>query len=390
MKNILLLIRNSIQRNKVTVFSACICALSLSLIMALFGNITGDDTISRIKIGLIDHDRTALSADFRHYMTDTLNIQLIEDQTFEELSMTLINRNISVIVEIPENFENAMVNGHPEDLIATSLSDFENAAFVDAYLNSYMNSINILGVSAAGDKDVFHELLHESENRKISIRSTAVPKLTSGLADDEMVFIDDSVYADSFLPSMGFYMMFGFFFAISIAFMVFDDRSSGIFHRIQSTPVTSAQYIIGSTLFGVVNGLLIIGLFFAYLFLSRTKIGVPYGNTILLMVLMMLFMVGFALMLALIMKSKSSVLTVIFAYSSMASMIGGAWFPIEFGPDSLQKLAKITPNYWFMDAFNKMQENSRANIVSNIIVLVLFIVLVYLVSAIRFTQNKNA
>ena len=390
MKNILLLIRNSIQRNKVTVFSACICAISLSLIMALFGNIQGDDTISHIQIGLIDYDNTELSADFKSYLKDTLDMVLIEDQTYDELSKTLINRRISVIVEVPSNFEKAAVSGQPEDLITTSLSDFENAAFVDAYLNSYMSSISILSVGAAGDRDVFHDLLLESENRQISVNSTAVPKLEGALAEEGMVFIDDSVYADSFVPSMGFYVMFGFFFSISIAFMVFDDRSSGIFQRIQSTPVTSVQYITGSTLFGVINGLLIIGLFFAYLFLSKTEIGVPYGSSILLMALMMLFMVGFALMLALLLKSKSAVLTVIFAYSTIASLIGGAWFPIEFGPDSLQKLAKITPNYWFMDAFNKMQENSGASIVSNIVVLVLFIVLVYLVSAIRFTQNKNA
>jgi len=390
MKNILLLIRNSVQRNKVTLFSAFICAISLSLIMALFGNIQGDDTISHIQIGLIDHDSTELSADFRHYLTDTLNMILIEDQSYDELSKTLINRRISVIVEVPENFENAAISGQPEDLITTSLSDFENAAFVDAYLNSYMNSISILSVGAAGDREVFHELLLESETRQITVQSTAVPKSEGAIVEEGMVFIDDSVYADSFVPSMGFYVMFGFFFSISIAFMIFDDKSSGIFHRIQSTPVTSVQYIVGSTLFGVFNGLLIIGLFFSYLFVTGTEIGIPYGSSILLMALMMLFIVGFALMLALFLKSKSAVLTVIFGYSTVASLIGGAWFPIEFGPESLQKLAKITPHYWFMDAFNKMQENSGANIVSNIIVLVLFIVLVYLVSAIRFTQNKNA
>lgn len=376
-------------RNKTAVVSACICAISLCLLLALFGNIQGDDTISQIYIGLIDHDRTELSADFKIYLTDTLNVKLIEDQSYDELSMTLINRGISVIIEIPANFENAMVNGRPEDLITTSLSDFENAAFVDAYLNSYMNSVSILGISAAGDKDVFHELLMETENLKISVRSSTVPKLGSAMTNDGTTFINDSVYADAFLPCMGFYLMFGFIFAISIAFMIFDDRSSGIFKRIQSTPVTSFQYIVGSTLFGVITGLLIIGLFFAYLFLTGTEIGVPYGSTILLMVLMMLFQVGFAMMMALIFKSKSAVLTVIFAYSSIGSMIGGAWFPIEFGPDFLQKLSKTTPNYWFINAFNKMQESVDASIVANIIVLVLFIVLVYLVSAIRFTQNKN-
>lgn len=390
MKNILILIKISIQRNKVTVFSACICAFCLCMLMILFSHNTGSDGISKIKIGLIDYDNTALSANLESYLTDTLNMELSENQTYDELTTLLIDRKISVIIEVPANFENSEIDRRPEDLITTSLSDYENALFVDAYLNSYMNSIDVLGRSAAGDRDVFQKLLLESGNQKISVQNTAVPKLESGLPDNGMIFISDSVYADDFIPCMGFYLMFGFIFTISIAFMIFDDRSSGIFKRIQSTPVTSVQYITGSTLFGVINGILIIGLFFAYLLITGTKIGVPYWSSILLMVLMMLFMVGFAMMLSLLLKSKSAVLTAVFGYSTVASMIGGAWFPIEFGPDFLQKLAKMAPNYWFMDAFSKMQENADANVVPNIIVLVLFIVLVYLVSAIRFAQNKNA
>ena len=390
MKNILLLILNSMRRNKIAVFSACVCAFALCLLMTLFGNIEGDSAITQIKIGVIDQDNTELSEDFKSYLTDTLHMELIENPSYDEMSTMLINKRISVIVEVPANFENAVVNGQPEDLITTALNDFENAAFVDVYLNSYMNSVALLGDCAGGDRDVFHQLLVESKNQQISVQSTAVPKLGYGLADDGITFINDSVYADAYRACMGFYLMFGFMFAISIAFMIYDDRSSGIFERIQSTPVTSLQYIVGSTLFGVINGLLIIVLFFGFLLLTQTEIGVPYGSAILLMVLVMLIQVGFAMMIALLCKSKSAVLTVIFAYGTFGSMIGGAWFPIEFGPDSLQKLAKTTPHYWFMEAFGKMQENVDANIVPNIIVLVLFIVLVYLVSAIRFAQNKSA
>jgi ABC-2 type transport system permease protein len=390
MKNILLLIQNSMQRNKVTVFSAFMCAFCLCMLMSLFSDMMGDNTITQIKIGVIDQDNTDLSADLKSYLTDTLDMQLIENESYDELSTKLINKRISVIIEIPANFEKEAVSGMSEDLITTSLNDFENAAFVDAYLNSYVSSRVLLGRSAGGDKDLFHQLLVESQSQIISVSNTEVPKLASGLADDGTLFISDSAYSNSFVGCMGFFLMFGFTFGISIAFMIFDDRSSGIFQRIQSTPVTSLQYIIGSTLFGVLNGLLIIVVFFAYLFLTRTDIGIPYGSAFLLMFLMMLIQVGFAMMLALLCKTKSAVLTIIFAYSSIGSMIGGAWFPIAFGPDSLQTLAKTTPSYWFMDSFVTMQQNPNASIVSNIIVLVLFILLVYLVSAIRFTQNKSA
>lgn len=389
MKNILLLFQNTMQRNKKSTLTALVCAFALCLLMVLFSDVAHVDTVSQIKIGFIDHDQTEFSADFRSYLTDKLNIQLTENESYDTLATMLINKKISVIIEVPENFEEDTVSGFAPDLITTSLDDFENVAFVNAYLNTYMNSRVFLAESAGGDPDVFHALLNESQNQAISIENVAAADTIVSSTVGNNAFVMDSEYSRAFVPCMGFYLMIGFVYYISFAFMIFNDRTNGTYQRIQSTPVTSLQYIIGITLFGIFNGLLIIGVFFAYVFLSKTDIGVPYGNTILLMILIMLIQIGFAMMVSLLIKSKSVVLTAIFTYGTVASMIGGAWFPIEFSPDSIQKIAKTTPNYWFMDAFRQMEGNSDANIVPHIIVLVLFIILVYLISAIRFTKNNS-
>jgi len=87
MKNILLLVRTSVHRNK----TAVIFAVILGLIMNLMSNVTSDDTISRMKIGFIDYDSTNLSVDFRRYLSDKLNIELTEDLSYDELSTQLIN-----------------------------------------------------------------------------------------------------------------------------------------------------------------------------------------------------------------------------------------------------------------------------------------------------------
>jgi ABC-2 type transport system permease protein len=357
--------------------------------MAMFTNVTQVETVSKIKIGFIDHDNTEFSTDFRSYLTDKLNMQLNENESFDTLATMLINKKISVIIEVPANFEKDAVSGSAADLITTSLDDYENVSFVNAYLNTYMNSRILLADSAGGDMDVFHALLDESQNNTIAIENVAASDIVVPSSIGSNAFVMDSTYSQAFVPCMGFYLMIGFIFYISFAFMIFDDRTNGTYQRMQATPVTSVQYIVGTTLFGVFNGLLIIGVFFAYILLSKTDIGVSYGNTILLMVLIMLLQIGFSMMVGQLLKSKSAVLTSIFAYGTVGSMIGGAWFPIDFGPDSIQKIAKTTPNYWFMDAFRRMQENSDANIVSNVIVLVLFIILVYLISAIRFARNSS-
>lgn len=379
MRNVLLLIRTCILRNKISVVFAVLCALILCLIMNLMSNVTSDDAIGRTKIGLIDYDATTLSADFRNYLSDKLNTELVENLSYDELSTKLINKDISVIVEVPQGLEKAAAAGRPENLITTSLDDYENSAFITAYLNSYMNSIQILSDGAGGDRQLFESLLARYQANDTPITHSAV------LADSAA-----AGQASGFIQGMGFFLLFGSTFGLFIAFMVFDDRATGVYQRIQATPVKSIQYIFGTTLFGIMNGLITVGIFFVYLKITGFSIGMPLGTAILFMSIMTLVQIGFTMMTALFFKSKTAVMTVIIGYGSIACVLGGAYFPISMAPDILQKIAWVTPHYWFMDALRRLQENSSASVVPNIIILVLFIVLMYLVSAFKFTQQKSS
>jgi len=379
MRNIMLLIRTSILRNKISIVFAVLCALFLCLIMNLMSNVTEGDTVGRTKIGLIDNDATALSADFRSYLSDRLDLELVENVSYDELSTKLINKDISVIVEVPEGLEESAALGRMENLTTTSLDDYENSAFITVYLNSYMNSIQILSDGAGGDRQLFDQLLADYQANDIPVASSDV--YTDSAAAGQ---------ASGFIQGMGFFLFFGSTFGLFIAFMVFDDRATGVFQRIQATPVKSIQYIFGTTLFGIMNGLITVGIFFVYLKVTGFSIGMPLGTAILFMLLMTLVQVGFTMMTALFFRSKAAVMTVIIGYGSIACVLGGAYFPISMAPDILQKIARVTPHFWFMDAMRRLQENSSVSVVPNIIILVLFIVLMYLVSAFKFTQQKSS
>ncbi len=378
MKNILLLIRTNVHRNKIAVVFAVLCAGVICLIMNLMSNVSSDDAIGRVKIGFIDNDLTELSADFAGYLSDTLHIELEKELSYDELSTKLINKEISVIVEVPSGFEEGAVSGSLRNLTTTSLDDYENSAFITVFMNTYMNSIKILSDSAGGDSRVFGQLLTEYKKYDIPISS-------SGVFTDAAAAGQES----GFIQGMGFYLLFGFTYGLLIAFMVFDDRATGVFQRIRATPVKSVEYILGTTMFGIINGMITVGLFYVFLKITGYSIGMPVQTAILFMSLMTLLQIGFSMMAALFLKSKSAVMTVIIGYGTIACILGGAYFPIDMAPEVLQKIARLTPHFWFMDAMRRLQLNSSADIVPNVIILVLFIVLMYLVSAFKFTQKKS-
>jgi ABC-2 type transport system permease protein len=309
-----------------------------------------------------------------------LNYQLLENSTYEKLSEVLIDKDISVIIEIPEGFYDKFSSGGRENIIITPLDDYENTAYVQAYINNYLNSINILSKGASGNQKTFDKLLSDYNSRNISLTTAS-----SATVDTERIKSEAG-----FINSIGFFLMFVFSISILITFMVIEDRNSGVYSRIQIAPVKPLQYIIGSGIFGLVLCLIQLGLTCTYIQISGIKTGVPMNVIILFMALFSLFTVCFSMAIAVVLNSKNTVIIIIMGFATIGCILGGAYFPIDLAPKTLQNLARVLPQYWFMDALRNIQTNVTANIYPNITILTLFSLLFLLVGAVLYAQNyKN-
>jgi ABC-2 type transport system permease protein len=368
------------KRNLWTIIIALLGAAMLCFVIYAMGKMIADHTVAKIKIGYMDHDNSVLSEDFERYLTEQLNYELYENNSYEVLSTELIDKHISAIIEVPENFYADTSKGRIKPFVITTLDDYENAAFFEVYVNSYLGSIKVLSDSAAGDEKLFDELL------------STYQKEQTRMAHSAAITIDKSLLAQKagFINSIGFYLMFIFGVSVSYTFIILDDRLSGVLNRIQVTPVKPSQYIIGSAIFGTIVCFIMSGIFCTYIKIMNIQTGVPFGIILLLMTLFSIFTVCFSMATALTLHSKNAVTSMIIGFSTFGCILGGAYFPIEMAPKSLQNLARILPQFWFMDTFRKLQADSLANVFPNIIVLILFIVLTFLIGAVVFSQNyKN-
>ncbi len=377
MKNILLLTRTNIKRNKLAILLSVVGAAMLCLILYSLGGMITSMSMADISIGVIDYDQSILSEDFKAYMKEDLQYSLIENYTYDELSEELIDKNISVIIEIPENLYEQFAAGNKESIIITSMNDYENAAFIEVYINNYLNSIHILSKGAAGNQSVFDQLLIENDKLNIEITQTAA------------IIIDKEELANKtgFINSVGFYLMFIFTISVLLAFMVLDDRNTGVFNRIQATPVKPFQYIVGTGIFGLFLCFVQIAIYCGYIYVMDIETGIPMYLLLLIMALFSVFTVSFSLAIAVVMHSKNAMTSIIIGFSTVGCILGGAYFPIDLAPKALQNIAKVLPQYWFMDAFRNLQADVTANIYPNITILALFSILSLLIGAVMFSQN---
>lgn len=377
MTNIWLLLRANLKRNKTALVLAAAGAAVLCFILYAMGNLVTDLTVSKISVGILDRDNSILSADFKNYLTNQLDYRILESQDYDKLSSELIDRHISVIIEIPEDFYEQFAAGSSSELTITSLEDFENAAFVQAYMNNYLNSIRILSSGAAGKKEVFDHFLKDYNKNETAVAKEAAASEDTAQMKEQ----------DGFINSIGFYLMMIFVICVVLSYMLLDDRHSGVFSRIQITPVKPLQYILGSGIFGFFLCLLQIAIYCGYIYLADINTGIPLPVLIALMTLFSVFAVCFALAISLAAGSKNTVTSIIIGFSTIGCILGGAYFPLNLAPKNLQNLARILPQFWFMDALRKLQENVTANLAPNFIILGLFAALTLLLGAVLFSQN---
>lgn len=377
MKNILLLTKTHLKRGKIAALIIILGTAILCLILWSLGTMIADQSQAEIVVGVLDYDNSNLSEDFKSYLDEDLHYELILNSTYEELSTELIDKEISVIIEIPEGFYQKFASGSNEKILITSTDDYENAAYVEAYINTYLSSIQLLSAGANGEPKQFDLLLDSYDNTTVKVSNTAA------------IHIDKKAVANQngFINSIGFYLMFIYCMSIFLAFMVLDDRSTGVYNRIKATPVKPVHYIVGTGTYGLLLCFLQVALFCGYIYFMDIDTGIPLSIILLMMCLYSVFTISFTIAVAILLSSKNAMTSIIIGFSTVGCILGGAYFPIDFAPKTLQNLAKILPQYWFMDAFRRLQADVTANIYPNITILVLFALLALLIGAVSFSQN---
>jgi ABC-2 type transport system permease protein len=380
MKNIWIITKTYMRRNLFTILLSVAVGGMLCFMLSVMGNIVVDTTLSNIKVGVLDYDKSSLSGDFKNYLTEKLKYDIIEDYTYDQLSKVLIDKDISAIIEIPEGYEEQVSRGVKQEIAVTALDDYENAAFLQANINNYLSGIHILSVSAGGDPEVFGRLISEYQNENIEITQTSAVEIDKKAIAQEGGFIN----------SVGFFLMFVFSISIFLSFQALDDRIYGVFDRIQITPVKPAQYILGAGTLGLLTSFLEVGIYCTYIKIMKISIGVPFWLAVLFMSLFSVFTVCFSLMTALAVRSKNTITSIVIGFSTIGCILGGAYFPISMSPESLQNLARLLPQFWFMDGLRKLQEDITANVLPDITILALFTVLTFLVGAVLYSQNTKS
>ncbi len=386
MNNIFLVAGNALARSKIFILLSILSGVMLCVAffssMHMADNYTGEDAID---IGLADEDNSALSAHFRSYLTEQLGMAIWKDTDYDSLTKALINTDISVIIEVPEGFAEAALAGDFRNFTLTTTNDYENTAFIQAYLDTYMQGIAAASYSAKGDAALFEEILDNSAAEPLTIESGIVTRSASQQAPFAFRF------------ATGFYMMLVMGIAICMNFIVVNDKKLNTLNRMRISSISSFTYVSGTVLSCLlicaptaIIPLVVIGI-------SGCDIGMSMLLVTALYLLFLLFTIGFALVTSLLFNSIETIIPIMIGIASIGCILGGAWFPIDNSIGVLHLLSYLMPQYWIMNCLDTVLSTDRVPLVSMtpetsawtaISILMLYTLLMFLIAALFYGRKR--
>ena len=303
--------------------------------LAAFG--TGDG-MYRWNVALVDQDHTALSQNLSEVLSQDANrVKALEE---EEINEELKSGRMDLAVLVPAGFEQKVLSGEEPSLTLRSLKGQEVVGTVSVALNLYV--ADLLRI-----RDI--QGLTDGQSLADSYRN---------LMQEGMQYREVPVSEHS--GSAGMRQGSGFLFYVlsismlQVASLILKEKQLGTLSRIRQAPVERLEYIFSVFLAGVlillVNLLslhaLITYAFGVYTTLSMYLLWFYYG-------LVWLFI---GIFMALIVNSSAVHGSLIPILTVITSMLGGSYLPIWLMPEFMQKIARITPQYWANDAMEILQQ----------------------------------
>ena len=158
---------------------------------------------------------------------------------------------------------------------------------------------------------------------------------------------------DTLIP--GFAVYFVFFMANGVASTLLAERQEGTLRRMLTTPVSRSQVLIGKLLARGLMGMIqtfllfLVGHFWLNLHVNYSPIG------LLLTALSTIFCAtGLGLLIATMGKTMEQIQGMTTMVLLLLGFLSGTLVPRQFLPESMQKISRITPHAWALDAYQDL------------------------------------
>ncbi|HEY5561237.1 MAG TPA: ABC transporter permease [Clostridiaceae bacterium] len=376
MKNLFIITFNVLKitfRKKMNIIVYLILPVAIILLVML-ANQSND---AKIKIGINNKDTNGVIAiDFINDLKkqDKFKVQILTDG---EIKTFVAEGKVDCVLNIPVNFDESVKTASVQKMEITSIKGQEATGWIQSYVNFYLKDLNSIGLASNGSESQFSKLYEGFKVKSLTIHPNIVK--------------DESSDKSKTVQSIGFLIMFMLQGASSTAGLILKEKKEKTYFRILTTPVNSKIYLGGN----ILANLCIIAAQSALVIIASRHIfnintGVPDLELFAILLLFGLVCVTLGILLVAFSNTSYQAGTMATLIIVPTCMISGCFWPISLMPKAMQNIAKVLPQTWALDGITQMQNGKNLlGIGQNIIVLIAFAVMFFLIGAFKMKNSKS-
>jgi ABC-2 type transport system permease protein len=297
-----------------------------------------------------------------------------------------------------------LVVGQPQDPFVDDLAGFigaDLAADWDSVEDSVRSGRVDVGVLVPDDRGQPIELVGargatvvDAVRSEIDLFVAAASSLTpadfsrfvhNGLPVETAAVQDTGVRRDGAARGVGFFVFLVLMQAFAVAQLTIKEREESTLFRILVAPVRPRDYVIAN----VAAAYLVVGLqtsvaLTVAVFALGINLGAPFGSILILLLCFGLPAVGLGFAVTSFAETSSRAAFASTLVIMPTSMLAGCFWPSSFMPEGIQRLARLFPQTWVMEALDQLQFGAQLpEVLGELAVLLAFAVLFAVMSALK-------
>src|SRR5690625_496330 len=320
-------------RKPLVILAIFIMPIICLLIDIPFSSTAEDTTINSIRVAVADMDHSPASEALITKLKDAYNIQ---ETDRSKVNNQLTSQSSDWALVIPNGFQNQLLAGKDQLIESYGFAEAQQWIPISKHVENILQSMKILALDQEADG------LKESLNAW-STQTASIPIHT--------IDADKAASTGTGLLLYGMIILYAAFLFTS---RLTEDREAGMSARIASTAISSWRYLLehlaSFSLILIIQNMLFV---IAYQIFYPEGLVDPVLITLVLMIFSILS-VGLMLLISELCRSSFTLMIASTIVIMLSSILGGLFVPIDLLPSTLEKIAMITPTYWFtqtLDAF---------------------------------------
>jgi ABC-2 type transport system permease protein len=347
----------------------------MGVVLALGINATGGDPT--VRVGVVDLDRGRFSQALVSGM-GAWGRFAVEQLDAEDMDRRVVDGSLDCGLTIPAGYGESVMDGAARNVVLVSTKGTAVTAWLERYVDLYTAGLRDMAVAASGDLELFERMLSSQKMDGPRLQVESLPDLSTGRR--------------IVVTNLGYLIMFLMLGASLTTQLILGEKRSRTYYRVCSAPVRPRQYVLG-------NGIAALAIIAAQILLIQivlklvVRVETYVPDHLLFLVLLLFGLVSVALGMAITAFSRSATMAsaITTLILSPTCMLAGCFWPIDFMPPFLQRLALFLPQRWALNAVEALQTGGGIRAIAiHLLVIAAFAVTLGLVASYRFARTEES